>query len=124
MMLVFGGIAVLLATIGIYGMIAYATAARHSEIATRLALGATKGNVFWLLSRQGLLVAAAGGVVGIGIAYSAGRLVANWLYEVRASDPVILASALGVMLTVTMIATLVPIRRASRIDPSAALRFE
>ena len=124
LMLVFGGIAVLLATIGIYGMIAYATAARHSEIATRLALGATKANVFWLLSRQGLIVAAAGAVIGLGIAYGAGRVVTNWLYEVRASDPVILASALGVVLTVTTIATLLPIRRASRIDPSAALRFE
>jgi len=124
LMLLFAGIAVLLATIGIYGMIAYATAARHTEIATRLALGATGRNVFWLLSRQGLTVAAAGAITGVAVAYGAGRLVASWLYEVRASDPVILASALVVVLGVTMVATLLPIRRACRIDPSASLRFE
>jgi predicted permease len=124
LMLLFGAIAVLLATIGIYGMIAYATAARHTEIATRLALGATKGSVFWLLSRQGLIVAAAGAVIGVGVAYSAGRLVASWLYEVRASDPVILASALAVVLSVTLVATLLPIRKACQIDPSVSLRFE
>jgi putative ABC transport system permease protein len=124
LMLLFGAIAVLLATIGIYGMIAYATAARHTEIATRLALGATNSSVFWLLSRQGVLVAAAGAAIGVGVAYGAGRLVASWLYEVRASDPWILTSALAVVLSVTMIATLLPIRKACRIDPSASLRFE
>ena len=124
LMLLFAAIAVLLATIGIYGMIAYATAARHTEIATRLALGATSRSVFWLLSRQGLLVAAAGAIVGLSLAYGAGRLVASWLYEVRASDPIILASALGVVLGVTMCATLLPIRKACQIAPSESLRFE
>ena len=124
LMLLFAAIAVLLATIGIYGMIAYATAARHTEIATRLALGATSRSVFWLLSRQGLLVAAAGAIVGLSVAYGAGRLVASWLYEVRASDPVILVSALAVVLGVTMGATLLPIRKACQIAPSESLRFE
>ena len=105
-------------------MIAYATAARHTEIATRLALGATSGSVFWLLARQGLMVAAAGATIGVGVAYGAGRLVASWLYEVQASDPLILTSALVVVLSVTMMATLLPIRKACRIDPSASLRFE
>jgi len=124
LMLLFGAIAVLLATIGIYGMIAYATGARHTEIATRLALGATNRNVFWLLSRQGLTVATAGAIIGIGIAYGAGRMAASWLYEVRASDPVILSSALAVVLAVTMMATLLPIRKACQIAPSESLRFE
>jgi len=124
LMLLFAAIAVLLATIGIYGMIAYATAARHTEIATCLALGATSRSVFWLLSRQGLLVAAAGAIVGLSVAYGAGRLVASWLYEVRASDPVILVSALAVVLGVTMGATLLPIRKACQIAPSESLRFE
>jgi putative ABC transport system permease protein len=124
LMLLFGAVALLLATVGIYGMIAYATGARHGEIATRMALGATGGRIFWLLSRQGLTVAAAGAAIGMGVAYGAGRLVASWLYEVRASDPLILMSALLVVLGVTMVATLLPIRKACQINPSASLRFE
>lgn len=124
LMLLFGVIAVLLATIGIYGIIAYATAARHTEIATRLALGASRGNIFWLLSAHGFVVAAAGAILGVGAAYGAGRLVSSWLYEVRASDPLILVSALVIVLGVTTVATLLPIQRACRIDPSGALRLE
>jgi predicted permease len=124
LMLLFGAIALLLAAIGIYGMIAYASAERHGEVATRMALGATRGNIFWLLSRQGLIVAAAGAVLGLTVAYATGRVAASWLYEVRPSDPVILASALALVLGVTIIATLIPVGRAARIDPSRALRFE
>jgi ABC-type antimicrobial peptide transport system permease subunit len=124
LMLLFGVIALLLATIGIYGIIAYATAARHAEIATRLALGATRGSIFWLLSRHGFVVSAVGALLGVGVAYGLGRLVSSWLYEVRASDPLVLASALAIVLGVTTVATLVPIRKACRIDPSGALRLE
>ena len=124
LMLLFGVIALLLATIGIYGIIAYATAARHAEIATRLALGATRRSIFWLLSKHGFAVAAVGALLGVGVAYGAARLVSSWLYEVRASDPLILASALVIVLSVTMVATLLPIRKACRIDPSGALRLE
>ena len=124
LMLLFGAMAVLLATIGIYGMIAYASAARHGEIATRMALGATRGRIFWLLSREGLVVAIAGAAIGLGVAYGAGRLVTSWLYEVQASDPWILVSALVVVVGVTTVATLLPIRKACRIDPSLSLRFE
>jgi ABC-type antimicrobial peptide transport system permease subunit len=124
LMLLFGTIAVLLAAIGIYGMIAYASAERHTEVATRMALGATRANIFWLLSTQGLLVAAAGATIGLGLAYSAGRLASNWLYDVRPSDPVILLSALGLVLGVTVMATLIPVGRAARIDPALSLRFE
>src|SRR5205807_7282753 len=83
LMLLFGGIALLLSAIGIYGMIAYASAERHGEVATRLALGATRGNIFWLLSRQGIVVAVAGAIIGLGTAYATGRLVSSWLYGVR-----------------------------------------
>jgi ABC-type antimicrobial peptide transport system permease subunit len=124
LMLLFGAMALLLAAIGIYGMIAYASAERHGEVATRMALGATRGNIFWLLSRQGLLVAMTGAVVGLGIAYATGRLASSWLYEVRPSDPLILVSALALVLGVTVIATLIPVGRAARIDLSRALRFE
>jgi len=124
LMLLFGAMALLLAAIGIYGMIAYASAERHGEVATRMALGATRANVFWLLSRQGLVVAAAGALLGLAAASAAGRLVSSWLYEVRPSDPLILASALALVLGVTIVATLIPVGKATRIDPALSLRFE
>jgi predicted permease len=124
LMLLFGAIALLLAAIGIYGMIAYASAERHGEVATRMALGATRTNIFALLSRQGLAVAVTGAVIGLGLAYAAGRLASSWLYDVRPSDPLILTSALALVLGVTVVATLIPVGRAARIDPARALRFE
>jgi ABC-type antimicrobial peptide transport system permease subunit len=124
LMLLFGALALLLAAIGIYGMIAYASAERHSEVATRMALGATRGNIFWLLSRQGLLVAMTGAVVGLGMAYGAARLASSWLYDVRPSDPVILASAMAGVFGVAVVATVIPVGRAARIDPALSLRFE
>jgi ABC-type antimicrobial peptide transport system permease subunit len=124
LMLLFGGIALLLSAIGIYGMIAYASAERHGEVATRMALGATRANIFALLSRQGLVVALTGAACGLGLAYGTGRLASSWLYAVRPSDPLILGSALALVLGVTIVATLVPVGRAARIDPAVSLRFE
>jgi putative ABC transport system permease protein len=122
LMLVFGVMAVTLAAIGIYGVIAYASAERSREFATRMALGASSSNVFWLLAGQARVLALVGGVLGLGAAYTAGRLASSWLYEVRASDPMILAGALAIVLAVTVCATLIPARRVSRTDPAQALR--
>jgi predicted permease len=124
LMLLFGAMAMLLAAIGIYGMIAYASAERHTEVATRMALGATRANIFWLLSGQGLMVAAAGATIGMGLAYSAGRFASSWLYAVRPSDPLILISPLALVFGVTVIATVIPVGRAALIDPALSLRFE
>jgi putative ABC transport system permease protein len=124
LMLVFGMVALLLAAIGIYGIIAYSSADRYSEIATRMALGATRANIFSLLVRQGLAVAAAGAAIGVGMALGAGRLASSWLYDVRPSDPWILGSALAVVVGVTVAATLIPVARAARIDPAPLLRLE
>jgi len=124
LMLLFGAMALLLAAIGIYGMVAYASAERHSEVATRMALGATRLNIFWLMASQGLVVAATGAAIGLGIAYATGQLASAWLYEVRPSDPWILGSALAVVVGVTVVAMLIPARRAARIDPALSLRLE
>jgi putative ABC transport system permease protein len=124
LMLVFGGMAVTLAAIGIYGVIAYASAERSREFATRMALGASSSSVFWLLAGQARVLALIGGVLGLGAAYAAGRLASSWLYEVRASDPLILAGALAIVLVVTVCATLIPARRVSRTDPAQALRAD
>ena len=122
LMLLFGAAAVALAAVGIYGVIAYATSQRRGEVATRLALGATSGNVFWLVLKQGQWLTMIGAAIGLLVAYLAGRVVASRLYEVRASDPVILGGATAVVIAIALLATVVPAYRASRIDASRVLR--
>jgi ABC-type antimicrobial peptide transport system permease subunit len=124
LMLVFGAMAVTLAAIGIYGVIAYASAERSREFATRMALGASSSNVFWLLAGQARVLAVVGGVLGVATAYATGRLASSWLYEVRASDPMILAGAFVIVVAVTVFATVIPARRVSRTDPANALRAD
>ena len=122
LMLLFGATALLLAAVGIYGVIAYASAERLGEIATRLALGATPSQVFWLMMRRGHWLAAAGAAIGLAAAYAGGRAVASTVYGLQASDPMVLASATAVVAAITWIATAIPARRAARIDPILALR--
>lgn len=124
LMLLFGAVALALAAIGIYGVIAYASAERRGEVATRLALGASPGDIFWLLVRHGRAMTAAGIVLGLGGAYMAGRLGSTWLYAVQAWDPAILGTALVAVLVVTLAAMLIPAWRASRLDPVYALRTD
>jgi predicted permease len=122
LMLLFGAVAVVLATVGIYGVIAYATAQRRSEVATRLALGATPSNVFWLVLKQGRTLVIVGAAIGLVLAYLAGRLVSARLYEVSASDPYILTGAAVLVVGIALVATMIPAYRASRLDPSRVLR--
>jgi len=124
LMLAFGAAAVLLAVVGVYGVIAYATAQRHAEVATRLALGATPGDVFRLVLRQGRTLVAAGAVIGLALSYAAGRLIASRIYAVRANDPWILGAAAAVVVVIALLATMVPAYRASRLEPARALRPE
>ena len=122
LMLMFGAAAVTLAAVGIYGVIAYAASQRRGEVATRLALGATQWNVFWLVLRQGQALTALGVAIGVLVAYFAGRLVSSRLYEVSASDPLILASATALVASIAIAATMIPAFRASRLHPSQVLR--
>ncbi len=124
LMLLFAGAALALAAVGIYGVIAYASAQRVGEVATRMALGATPSDVFWLLMDQGRLLAIAGTVVGVAVAYAAGRAGSSLLYEVRASDPLILVTATAIVLAITALAILFPARRVSRVEPSRILRLD
>jgi ABC-type antimicrobial peptide transport system permease subunit len=124
LMLVFGVTALVLAAVGIYGVIAYASAQRLGEIATRLALGATPGQVFWLLMRRGQWLAIGGVAIGLASAYAGGRAVASMVYGIRAADPIVLAAATALVVLITGIATAIPARRAARIDPILALRGE
>jgi hypothetical protein len=124
LMLIFGATALVLAAVGIYGVIAYASAQRIGEIATRLALGATPGEMFWLMMRRGQTLAAAGAGIGLAAAYAGGRTVSSMVYGVQASDPIVLASATVVVAAITLAATAIPARRASRTDPVLVLRGE
>ena len=119
-----GMVAMLLAAIGLYGMIAYAVARRTREIGIRVALGARPGAVLALVLRQGLLVAVAGLVVGCLLAAVAARAIAGALYGVSSGDPVSWLTAAAVLLVVSALANLVPAWRAIRVNPSVALRTD
>ena len=124
LMLIFGGVAILLAAVGIYGVVAYAVSQRRGEMATRLALGATPGGVFWLVMKHGGLIGVVGTAIGLGIAYLSGQIVASQVYAVRASDPLMLGGAIAVVGAITAFATAVPAWRASRLKPSGVLHTE
>ncbi|MCU1386250.1 MAG: macB 1 [Acidobacteria bacterium] len=123
-----GLVAMLLAAIGLYGVIAYSVARRTKEIGIRLALGARPGAVVGLVMRQGLLVASAGLVVGCAatavVALLGARMIAGVLYRVSVGDPFSWLGAATLLLAVSALANLVPAWRASRVDPSQALRSE
>jgi ABC-type antimicrobial peptide transport system permease subunit len=124
LMLIFGSVAILLAAVGIYGVVAYAVSQRRGEMATRLALGATPRSVFWLVMKQGGLLALAGIGIGLAIAYLSGRIVASQIYAVRASDPLMLGAAILLVAAITAVATMIPAWRASRLQPSGVLHAE
>jgi ABC-type antimicrobial peptide transport system permease subunit len=124
LMLVFGGLAVVLAAVGIYGVVAYTVSQRRDEMATRLALGASPGTVFWLVMKQGALLALIGAVIGLGTAYLSGRVISNQVYAVNASDPLMLTGAIVVVALIAALATMLPAWRASRLSPASALHPE
>jgi ABC-type antimicrobial peptide transport system permease subunit len=124
LMLGFGAAAIALAAIGIYGVIAYSAAQQRNEMAIRLALGATSQNVFWLTVRQGRTLALVGSAIGVVVAYVSGRLVSNWLFEVRASDPFILGAATLLVIVIAIVATVIPAYRAAQLEPARVLRPE
>jgi putative ABC transport system permease protein len=124
LMLVFGSVAILLAAVGIYGVVAYAVSQRRGEMATRLALGATPVGVFWLVMRHGTVIGLAGTTIGLGIAFLAGQIVASQIYAVRASDPLMLGGAVAIVAVITAVATAIPAWRASRLEPSGVLHTE
>jgi predicted permease len=120
----FGLLAVFLSCIGIYGLMSYVVARRTNEIGIRMALGAERSNVRWLVMREVLFLVAIGVVIGIPSALAGNRLISNMLFGVRGRDPMSMLAAVAAMLAVAMIAGYLPARRASRIDPMVALRYE
>jgi predicted permease len=121
---VVGGMAMLLAAIGLYGVIAYSVSRRTKEIGIRLALGARPASVLTLVMQQGLVVAGAGLAIGCVLAAIVGATTGSVLYGVRASDPVSWLGASALLLGVSAIANVIPALRAARVEPSQALRME
>jgi putative ABC transport system permease protein len=119
---VFGLLALGLASIGLYGIIAYSVNQRRREIGVRMALGAAQQSVLLLIMREGMLLVAAGIAIGLLAALAAGRLLSRMLYGVSAGDPVSVVGAASVLLAVALVACYLPARAASRLDPLAALR--
>ncbi|MBL9218307.1 MAG: ABC transporter permease [Opitutaceae bacterium] len=120
----FGLLALLLASIGLYGLLSYSVLRRTGEIGLRMALGAVPGHVLWMIVRESLLLASFGVVLGLGSAWALSRLVASRLYGLSASDPGTYAGVGLILVAVAIISSLLPARRASRVDPMVALRAE
>jgi predicted permease len=120
----FAAAALGLASLGLYGTISYAVKRRTAELGIRLALGADRAAVQWLIVREALLLVLAGGAVGLPLAFLAARAVASLLYATPPSDPIAYATAVVVLGAVSVFAAYLPARRASRLDPMFALRAE
>ena len=120
----FAGLAALLAAIGIYGVLAYLVSQRTPEIGIRMALGAGRGAVQRLVLSRGLRLAALGLVAGIGGAVLVARWIGTLLFEVRARDPLTIATAVAVVAAIALLASYLPARRAAKVDPLIALRGE
>jgi putative ABC transport system permease protein len=121
---VFAGAAVLLAAIGLYGVIAQSVSERRQEIGVRMALGATHDQILRLFLRHGLVVISLGIGAGIAGAVAAGKSLASLVFGVTVTDPVTLATVAALLTTVTLLACYIPARSATRLDPMRALRSE
>jgi predicted permease len=120
----FGLLALALAAVGLYGVMAYRVVRRTGEIGIRLALGATRGDVLWLMLRNAVRLVASGVFLGGPMARVASRFISSMLFGVSATDPITLVAAVALLVATAIVASYLPARRASRLDPMAALRYE
>ncbi len=120
----FGGLALLLACIGLYGVVSYAVSQRTNEIGIRMTLGATKSSVIWMVLRENMLLVASGIAFGIVISVATTRLLSTFLFGLTPTDVVTTVLAIVVLLVAALAAAYLPARRASNVDPMIALRYE
>jgi ABC-type antimicrobial peptide transport system permease subunit len=121
---VFAAVATILAAVGIYGVISYSVTERTREIGIRQAMGATRGDVLSLIFRQTALLTATGIAVGLGASFAFAQLMKSLLYGVSATDPLSFTLIPIILAGVALAASFVPARRATRVDPIVALRYE
>jgi putative ABC transport system permease protein len=124
LLLVFAGLALALAVIGVYGMVSYTVSERTNEIGIRVAMGARRADIARLVLREALTLAFFALAAGLAASLALSRVLQTLLFEVTPSDPVTLASVCGVILAVSALAAILPARRATRVDPMVALRYE
>ncbi len=120
----FGLFALLVACIGLHGITAYSAARRTSEIGVRIAFGASRASVLWMVLRQVVVMTGVGLALGVPLAVAGSRVVRSMLFGIEPGDPATIAGAIAVMAVVALVAGWLPARRASRMDPLAALRYE
>ena len=120
----FGLVALLLVSVGLYGALSQQVAQRSNEIGVRMALGASRGGVQWMVLREALMLVLAGIALGVPLAIAAGRLVTGLLFGLKPADPITLVAACATVLAVATLAAYVPARRASSVHPMTALRYE
>jgi ABC-type antimicrobial peptide transport system permease subunit len=120
----FGGVALFLAVIGLYAINAYTVGRRTREIGIRMALGSDASSTLRMILREGLRVTAIGASVGLLLAVGIGQVLASFLYDVPRIDPIVLLAASIVLASVALFACYLPARKASRVDPMIALRYE
>jgi len=121
---IFAGAALVLAAIGLYGLMSYSVEQRTQEIGIRMALGADRATTLRAILREGLMLAAIGVLVGLVLAYGLTRTLASLLFGVKASDPIAFVVVAGLLSVVAAAAVFVPARRATTVDPAIALRYE
>jgi len=120
----FGLLALLLACVGLYGVMTYAVARRTNEIGIRMALGAQRTNVLWLILREVFLLVGIGLVLGVGASLATTKTAASLLFDLKPNDPLTIALASGLLLVVALLSGYLPARRATRVSPMVALRDE